>query len=336
MSQFAKSKPTKNTVAHLETESATMKSSMGAPHYLHSLQQTIGNQAVTQLLQTQGRTSQQRKQKVIQRQVAAAIHPSQADDTRIGDIAIIGRTPNLPGFGGMGSHITMWAIITDMVKSRLRNATYGEAIGIISIMEEETKRLPGYGQYVNMTHEQQLHQYDAELELHQAYTTADAANTGNSPALPLRVQEYIVAFLNWRNTIPLTTFDFGPATATPGQQTGLGILRSYESGQANFTRQELRNAMMATLDYATMENAALIDNEDDARPSAPGIDSEDQFEIKMAMMIEQHLLVVEKAYPNCAARASIGEEYLTAWLDGQDCGETDAIIDALFDLYGRD
>lgn len=307
---------------------------MYSANQIFQLQKSIGNSAVIQLLKNSNTKGS--NQSVIQRKVAAQIHPNEDDPNLIGEIDIIGRTENPKGFKGMGSHLTMWAVITDMIKNRLRGSSYDQAITKIEEMYVETNRLPGYSEYVNMTFDQQYNKVIKQTAFLEAYELANQAITSSPMIVPLRVQQLISTFLEYRNTIPLTTFDFGVAKANVGETSSLEKLRIYEKDGHGCTKKELRNAIMGTLDYQAMESAAKLDEEEEVRPDVPGIDIDDDYEVRMAKMIEQHLLTVEGAYPRCFQDANIGEEFFREWLDANDCGVSEEIVEQLFNLYGRD
>ncbi len=270
---------------------------------------------------------------VVQREVAVQIIPDEDDDKTIGAVNIIGRSPKPVGFTGMGSHISMWASLTDQVESRLIGKTAAEAINQIDDLVTEAKGLPGYGKYSEMTREQQLQQTIAQHKMIDARIKADEAGP---EAKYLRLQQYIAAYFDWRNLIPLTTFQFGPATATKGQQTGLDILRAQEFHDADYEEDDLRSAVMATLDFATIDQAAKLTKKEEVRPDTPGMDIEDTYESRMADMIEQHLKIIESTYPKAFGAADMSEEALKDWLKKKGVAGRKVILGILFDRYGRD
>jgi hypothetical protein len=269
---------------------------------------------------------------VLQRVVAAQIIPSDLDDTVIGEVNIIGRSPAPVGFTGMGSHISMWATLTDQVKSRLEGKSADEGITAIDDLIKEAQDLPGYSHYVDMTSGQQMQQYLAQNLMYEAREKADNAS---DQAKFLRLQQYITAYLDWRNLIPFTTFQFGPATATEGQKTGLDILRGQQFQNADYEEGDLQSAVMATLDFETIDKAALLTEEEEVRPDTPGMDPEDTYESRMADMIEQHLKIIESTYPKAYEDAGMSEKVLKNWLKKKGV-PSKVILEILFDRYGRD
>jgi hypothetical protein len=272
------------------------------------------------------------KSGVVQRVVGVQIIPSDMDDKLIGGVKIIGRSPAPPGFGGMGSHISMWAMLTDQVESRLVGKSAAAAIIEIDTLVAETESLPGYGNYVNMTVQQQQQQYEAQNIM---YAARDKADKASDQAKYLRLQQYIAAYLDWRNLIPFTTFDFGPASATVGQTTALGKLRGYEFQNVNYQKTALQSAVMATLDFDTIDKAALLTDEQEARPDAPGIDVADSYESRMADMLEQHLKIVEKTYPKAFAAAGMTSGVVEGWLDDKSVMGSDNIAKILSSRHSR-
>ncbi len=256
----------------------------------------------------------------IQRKMAVAILTDDASNdpatVKITDVQIAGR-PERKHFangGGRseGDHTTAWSVMRLAVYNRLRGLTLKAAFAEVDKLLAEAQALPGASQdRIKAMGTQQPDDrgtFSNEAKKAAVAAKAQGAAVARQPGTTAnqaqtRLQEYIAAYLKYRNSIGLSVMDLGRASGD-GEAGLLKVLQYWEGAWSDQKtpnageKADILNALGALFSPSVIAN--LQDND----PNLPGVKhkaNEDKSTIQAALR-DQHFSSLKSAFPNVMRR----------------------------------
>ena len=237
----------------------------------------------------------------VQRMVVAQI--TSLDDEKVKNLNIVGR-PESPYKGTMGDHSTAFAVQVEAIRRQVLGRNPIEAAKAIEELITKVEELPG-AKNLPSEHKGDIAKAK-ELVLTQCTAFANR-KVPESMGL-LKIQKMIGDFLHYRELIPLTTMNVkavSPALAGKGKgEPGpIKMLADHADGKTKKEPAALQNAVWGLLDG---QGVALVATESEAhllQVLAPGIPPDLSQDKRAELIVKQHVMSIDMAYPGLIAQA---------------------------------
>jgi hypothetical protein len=215
-----------------------------------------------------------------------------AENGRIVGFESAGRSPSPFGSQGMGAHTTAWTVHLDVIRRTILNQKVPDAITKLQALSNEARatRTKMEGAGFEVVDEQ--HQTNLKNSLGKLTSDIKAADKAAPQAQPILLQQAINSLLTYINYIPGATI---VAADTGGKNEGRirrQLLAHEQSSEKILTKKELRANLLGLLDLKGV-----------------GDDK------KRLALLENHLKLVETAYPKSWADSGLGGGDPTAVLE---------------------
>lgn len=235
----------------------------------------------------------------------------------ISQVAIVGR-PEKAFSNSMGDHTTAFSVHQKGLQVALKNKTVKEAADHISKLYNDLKYLPGMQKEVidripskgdNISKGDKLKKLENEMINH--YNgVLNAYSEGHSVAT-LHLQRLIAGYLEYREQVPFSVMNiasvsFALAGKGKGEAKHASLLESHESGNKKVESVAIQQAILNLLDT---DGLAILcaESESDSRETVlPGIAKDAKPMDIMKLVIKQHLMSIQMAFPKCYNDAGIG------------------------------
>lgn len=285
------------------------------PRDVLRLQRTLGNRALNRLRQEpalplpaapvrrplfgQAPTYAPRPARALQRIVVTQIVPGAGD--LIGDVFVAGRPPNTFG-SSMGDHTTAFTTHVNAVRAALAGKSAGDAIVALDRLVAGIRELPGYALAPNLppkiaakwkaagTH---LETIRGELQPPKDGAASDQA------AMVAKLQEYVSAYLELRELVPLSTINVGQKSQGSfgkGKGESADPLREHVQGQKK-SPAELWESVLGLFDFHSVTWAAIEQDAAKLAEIAPGLDHSLGPMERAELMARQHIRTIRLGYP---------------------------------------
>jgi hypothetical protein len=237
---------------------------------------------------------------VVQRRVVAQIVPAMNGETPIiGALHVVGR-PDSAHTSTMGDHSTAFAVQLESVVSRMQRQPYPAALGHLDGLINALPNLDGWALIPSAPDGERAAIAAAWNEVTSIRTqiatllTTDAA----SPRLVLLLQQYIAAYFDLRELVPLSTINVrvkAPALAGKGKGES-GHAAVLHGGRAAVDAGTAADAIAGLFDAASVGLAAAEASEL-IEVMVPGLTVGSSALEKVQKFVAQHLKSIEVAYP---------------------------------------
>lgn len=235
----------------------------------------------------------------------------------ISQVAIVGR-PEKAFSNSMGDHTTAFSVHQKGLQVALKNRTVKEAADHISKLFSDLKYLPGMQKEVidripskgdNISKGDNMKKVENEMATH--YDGLVKAYNDGSPLATLHLQRLIAGYLEYREQVPFSVMNiasvsFALAGKGKGEAKHSSLLESHESGNKKVESVAIQQAILNLLDT---DGLAILcaESESDSREAVlPGIAKDAKPMDIMKLVIKQHLMSIQMAFPKCYKDAGIG------------------------------
>lgn len=223
---------------------------------------------------------------------------------RITNVSIVGRPP--PTFSGsMGDHSTAFTVHVNAVQLALEGHPLTEAVDRMQDLVAGLRITPGASFVADLPPRQAKmwrEAYARLVELHgKLHPPAKELN------LAAAVQEYISAYLELRELVPLSTVNTGSvskATSGKGKGEGCVALRAQSAGQQQRS-EDLIAEIIGLLDVRAVALACAEPDPDRLAELAPGLPAKLDATERARLFIEQHLRSLQTAFPGALAGLAV-------------------------------
>ncbi len=241
----------------------------------------------------------------------------------VSEVTVAGRPHGL--FGSQHkSHSTAWEVFVDGVREAVVGYEIKFAFAQLKDLLGRAKQLTGT-QRTDKLVEKRKKEYQAAETQVDAMAQRSAVPEAQTVNL---LQNFILAYLRYRNLIPLSAVDIGRATGH-GEAASIALLEDYE----NQPEDKIRDAMWALLDREVVDAVVRAELEDKSKEAVeafhrrlPGVgfDAKDnRLNDRVSDLLWQHLETLEQSYPAAYEKAGMEEkrnvfEYLSedkGWQD---------------------
>lgn len=223
------------------------------------------------------------------------------------------RTDGVLG-GNDGSHTSPWSLLVEGVRNAVVGKNLDQAVAGMDRLMADAKALPGNARVKFMLKNQQDH-YNRALEKMELASLNAAFNTSQDT-----VQQYMSAYLEFRNLVPLSAVDTGSPANYNLEADGLDILRNYSLNDEG----TVRTAVFSLLDKKTIskisEEIEMTETvqvnphlQTQVNADVPGIDYREDIENRLSDLIMQHLQTVKSAFPEAFYKANIDKDKIVAY-----------------------
>lgn len=254
---------------------------------------------------------------VIQR-VTTQILPD-AEDGKIGGIAIVGRPPNTFS-GSMGDHTTAFTAIASGLENQLTGKSIVDASTLLAKLVHQLYQLPGIELRDNLPEEHKtklnkaleiVHGYVDDFRRFRKSKQQNQAGIFNNPVenedeyefsaeLVTHMQGWVDAYLEARELVPLSTINtkaIDAALAGKGKgESANALIKSEKDGDFNY--ESVIKAAIGLFDARSAAVVCLLNNQEELNKIAPGVHDELSFEFKRNMLVMQHIRTLFSLYPN--------------------------------------
>lgn len=254
---------------------------------------------------------------VIQR-VTTQILPD-AEDGKIGGIAIVGRPPNTFS-GSMGDHTTAFTAIASGLENQLSGKSIVDASTLLAKLVHQLYQLPGIELRDNLPEEHKtklnkaleiVHGYVDDFRRFRKSKQQNQAGIFNNPVenedeyefsaeLVTHMQGWVDAYLEARELVPLSTINtkaIDAALAGKGKgESANALIKSEKDGEFNY--ESVIKAAIGLFDARSAAVVCLLNNQEELNKIAPGVHDELPFEFKRNMLVMQHIRTLFSLYPN--------------------------------------
>jgi hypothetical protein len=254
---------------------------------------------------------------VIQR-VTTQILPD-AEDGKIGGIAIVGRPPNTFS-GSMGDHTTAFTAIASGLENQLTGKSIVDASTLLAKLVHQLYQLPGIELRDNLPEEHKtklnkaleiVHGYVDDFRRFRKSKQQNKAGIFNNPVenedeyefsaeLVTHMQGWVDAYLEARELVPLSTINtkaIDAALAGKGKgESANALIKSEKDGDFNY--ESVIKAAIGLFDARSAAVVCLLNNQEELNKIAPGVHDELPFEFKRNMLVMQHIRTLFSLYPN--------------------------------------
>ena len=242
---------------------------------------------------------------VIRRQVVTQLSLGGERRDEITGVAVVGRPPNTFG-GSMGDHTTAFTVHVNAVQHLLRNAPLAEAAARLGVLISELRSLPGYALVTELLPERQLKLWQAALA---TITDIRPRIAAGSQDLVSLIQQYVGAYLELRELVPLSTINTGEvskATSGKGKGEAVDALPKQAAGTAQ-KPEALAKEVLGLFDARAAALACAETRPDQLARLAPGLPAKLSPRERGHLIVLQHLRSIQTGYPGALA-ALAGEE----------------------------
>ena len=239
----------------------------------------------------------------VRRAVVAQLHMDKKideDAARITAVSIVGRPP--PTFSdSMGDHTTAFTVHVNAVQLALIGAPLSEATARMQDLVAGLNLTPGSALLADLPARQARMLREAHARLDTVRTRLHNPPKGLDVAAA--VQEYVAAYLELRELVPLSTINTGSvskATSGKGKGEDCAALR----GQASGTPQDpdrLAAEVVGLLDIRAVALACAETDPVKLAELAPGLPVSFDATKRAALFVEQHLRTLQTAFPGALA-----------------------------------
>jgi hypothetical protein len=219
---------------------------------------------------------------------------------RITNVSIVGRPP--PTFSGsMGDHSTAFTVHVNAVQLALVGHPLAEAVDRMQDLVTGIGLTPGAALIADLPPRQAKmwkEAYDRLVGLHgRLHPPAEGLN------LAAAVQEYVSAYLELRELVPLSTVNTGTvskATSGKGKGEGCTALRAQSAGTPQ-RADDLIAEIVGLLDVRAVALACAEPDPDRLAELAPGLPAKLDATQRARLFVEQHLRSLQTAFPGALA-----------------------------------
>ncbi|MFD0150545.1 hypothetical protein ACWGQ4_28105 [Streptomyces sp. NPDC055721] len=276
-------------------------------------QATAGNAAVVQMLRQAGHPWAQERNdpatpEVPVQRLVSQITPG--DGGTVGAVNVVGR-PESPYTSTMGDHSTAYVVQVRAITERLRGRAPGEAAAAVLELVDEVRRLPGFQLLGSLPPERRTRLTEAQQTvLGRARSLAD----GRVPEATqmLELQSLVGDFLHFRELVPLSTMNVravAPAEAGKGKgESGPSQVLAQEVNNGGIDPEYLKRAIIGLLDVSGVGLVVTQHDPEQLSALAPGLTQAQDPWQRAALIVDQHLMSIESAYPGVLAAAYEGGE----------------------------
>ncbi|WP_024755066.1 hypothetical protein [Streptomyces exfoliatus] len=276
-------------------------------------QVTAGNAAVVQMLRQAGHPWAQERNdpatpEVPVQRLVSQITPGEGGT--VGAVNVVGR-PESPYTGTMGDHSTAYVVQVRAITERLRGRAPGEAAAQVLDLVDEVSRLPGFQLFDSLPPERQTRLRDAHRAV---LDRARSLANGQVPEATqmLELQSLVGDFLHFRELVPLSTMNVravAPAEAGKGKgESGPSQVLAQQVNNGGTDPEYLKRAITGLLDVSGVGLVVTQHDPDQLSQLAPGLTQAQSPEQRATLIVEQHLMSIESAYPGVVAAAYEGGE----------------------------
>lgn len=228
---------------------------------------------------------------------------------RITNVSIVGRPP--PTFSGsMGDHSTAFTVHVNAVQLALEGHPLTEAVDRMQDLVAGLVQLPGASLVADLPPRQAKmwqEAYDRLVTLH-----GRLHPPGKDLNLAAAVQEYISAYLELRELVPLSTVNTGTvskATSGKGKGEGCVALRAQAAGVQQ-RAEDLIAEIVGLLDVRAVALACAEPDPDRLAELAPGLPAKLDATQRARLFVEQHLRSMQTAFPGALAGLAVASGLL--------------------------
>lgn len=238
--------------------------------------------------------------KAIQREVVAQIIPGGTPaEPRIAQLLVAGRPDRLFG-ASMGDHTTAFSFHVAAVRAAIEGKTVPEAVTAMNALVDALEALPGMRLVDGLPDEMKARFILDRLTLKLARRKADAMASGRQdPAqLPMVLQDYVAAYLTFREVIPLSAVNvawYSQGTAGKGKGESGPINALLEAERDPSRGLDLTAAILGTFDASAAGLASAVMG-GSAERIAPGLQGVDPV-LRPQLYADQHLASVAASFP---------------------------------------
>jgi hypothetical protein len=225
----------------------------------------------------------------------------------IAQVNVVGRPERTYG-NSMGDHSTAFTVHVEGIRAKLQGQPLAEAIRALDQLVLDARALPGFAMTAQLPPEMRArveHSWQAlvEIRARPAVTHPDGAAAS---ALALDLQDYINAYLEFREGVPLSTINVAaksPALAGKGKGESAEPLArqahgdTVAPGELLSTAVNLFDAKGAALVAAEPFHELLVE-------MAPGLDSDLGYQARLTLLIDQHIASIASSFPRVFAPGS--------------------------------
>ncbi|MET9675851.1 hypothetical protein ABZY68_22550 [Streptomyces sp. NPDC006482] len=282
----------------------------------HGPQAAAGNAAVVRMLRQAGHAWARERNEPATPEVPVQRLVSQitpGDGGTVRDVNVVGR-PESPYTSTMGDHSTAYVVQVRAITERLRGRTPGDAAEQVRLLIQEVELLPGLRLFDSLPPERQRRLREA----HDAVRgRAERLANGLVPEATqmLELQTLVGEFLHFRELVPLSTMNVravAPAEAGKGKgESGPSQVLAQHVNNGGSDPEDLRKAILALLDVSGVALVATQHDQDQLAALAPGLTRHQDPEQRAGLIVEQHLMSIETAYPGVVATAYGGSDQAT-------------------------
>jgi hypothetical protein len=234
------------------------------------------------------------------------------NETRITAVNL-GARPTGVIWGAEGAHMSAWALLAEGLKTAVLGKTYTDATVAVRALYAAAKALPVMGRR-NALPRNSAYLLDAAERRADAAEAALAGHLDPEQGIPA-LQELVAAYLQFRNTVPLSAAEVGGPHDTRGESNMLATLRTAEPNPGAADPTELRDAMWGLLDAPALADVGEITD----REYAPGIllsSPEEQLR-RIALIVRTHVQSVRQTFPRCYAHVDLAGNASLSWFLGE-------------------
>jgi hypothetical protein len=256
----------------------------------------------------------------VQRMVTQIVpRPDHADV--IQRVVVVGRPERSHG-ASMGDHSTAFTLHVEGIRTQLQGKTLTEAVGELDALVRAARGLPGFSMIAGLPDEKRVKVEDkwtAQLQVRSRPVLGDPGSA-DAAALALDLQDYINAYLEFREVIPMSTINVAaksPATAGKGKGESADALVRKANGEA-VPAHELLAAIAKLFDARGAAIVAAEPLRDMLAKLAPGVDPGLDYRARMTRVVEQHVGSVAASFPSVfAADSGVTRDAVRATLEVQ-------------------
>lgn len=211
-------------------------------------------------------------------------------------VSIVGRPP--PTFSSsMGDHSTAFTVHVNAIQLALEGVPLNQAAARLQDLAQGLLRSPGAALIGNLP----PRQAGMWREAYQRLVNANGQLVKGAD--PAAVQEYIAAYLELRELVPLSTVNTGSvskATSGKGKGEDCGALRAQAAG----VKQDpaiLYGEIVGLLDVRAVALACVEPDQERLNDLAPGLPANLDSQHRAQLFVEQHLRTIQTAFPGALA-----------------------------------
>jgi|GEM_PF-5950073 len=241
---------------------------------------------------------------VVRRQVVTQLRLGGERSDQVTGVAIVGRPPNTFG-SSMGDHTTAFTVHVNAVQQALHGAPLAEAADRLGVLVSELRSLPGYALVGETLPPRHLGLWQAALATITEVRRRIGERSGDLAGL---IQQYVGAYLELRELVPLSTVDtstVSKATSGKGKGEAVDALRDQAAGRAQ-KPEVLAGEVLGLFDVRAAALACAETDPVRLAALAPGLPAGLGPRERGRLIVLQHLRSIQTGYPG--ALAALGGE----------------------------